>query len=165
MNPLPDSERLLNDVLAEESSAGFREALLGETLRLARRRRRWRQTRQTGGALALVAVVAALAWQTMPPRTSTPARPVQSYQLVRSRPFSAELIVTTQPLPAGQLAASFAAANLVRTTASSGRYREIGDDELLALAAPRAAALVRHGLHEAELVFIEPVDEEPSREN
>jgi hypothetical protein len=165
MNPLPDSERLLNDVLADESSAGFREALLGETLRLARRRRRWRKTRQIGGALALVAVVAALIWRTLPPRISTPARPAQSYQLVRSRPFPTERIVTTQPVPAGQLAASFAAANLVRTTASSGRYREIGDDELLALAGPRPAALVRLGPHEAELVFIEPVDEEPSRNN
>jgi hypothetical protein len=84
---------------------------------------------------------------------------------VRSRPFPAERIVTTQPVPAGQLAAPFAAANLVRTTASSGRYREIGDDELLALAAPRPAALVRLGPHVAELVFIESVDEEPSPNN
>src|SRR5688572_9485633 len=147
MNPLPDSERLLNDVLAEESSAGFREALLGDTLRLAGRRRRWRQTRPIGGALALAGVVAALVWQNLPPRTFTPARPAQSYQPVGSQPFPAELIVTTQPIQAGQLLASVPAANIVRTTESSGRYREIGDDELLALAAPRPAALVRRGQH------------------
>ncbi|HEY9174624.1 MAG TPA: hypothetical protein VI136_20250 [Verrucomicrobiae bacterium] len=40
-----------------------------------------------------------------------------------------------------------------------GGYREIGDDALLALAAPRVAALVRRGPHEAELIFVEP---EPS---
>ena len=69
------------------------------------------------------------------------------------------MIVTTQPVRPGQLVASFAGANIVRTTLTSGRYREIGDDELLALASPRPAALVRHGPHEAELILIDLADE------
>jgi hypothetical protein len=164
MNHLPDNERLLHDVLADESSAGFREALLGETLRLARRRRRWRQVRRISGPLALVAVVAALVLRNLLPRTSAPA-PAKSYQLVHSRPFPAELIVTTQPVPAGQVVASLPAADIVRTTPPQSGYQEIGDDELLALAAPRPAALVRYGPHEAALIFIEPVDQEPPRSN
>ncbi len=39
MKPLTDQERLLDDVLTNGMPDGFREALLGETVRLARRRR------------------------------------------------------------------------------------------------------------------------------
>ena len=46
MNRPTDNERLLDDMLSEAVPADFREALLGETLRLACRRRRWRQTRR-----------------------------------------------------------------------------------------------------------------------
>jgi hypothetical protein len=37
-------------------------------------------------------------------------------------------------------------------------FREINDDQLLALVEGRPAALVRQGLHQAELLFLNPED-------
>lgn len=43
-----------------------------------------------------------------------------------------------------------------------GAYREVGDDELIALAAPHVVALVRRSPNHAELVFLpEPEADSP----
>jgi hypothetical protein len=160
MNPASDHERLLHDVLAAATPAGFREALLGETLRLARRRRRWRQTRRAGGALAVLALALIGGWRvwvTEPVKSEIPA----SDQWVRSQPLRPDQIVRTQPLPIFNLVATVTTADVIHTV--RGGFREIDDDELLALATPRVAALVRRGPHAAELVFV-PSGEPPRDE-
>jgi len=82
---------------------------------------------------------------------------VQGYELVRTQPLPAGMIVVTEPLSADHLVTSVAIAEMVQT--SSGNFRVINDDELLALVAPRPAALVRFGPHSKELFFVNPADE------
>jgi hypothetical protein len=161
MNPEPDNEQLLADVLSEAVPADFREALLGETLRLARRRRRWRQTRRAAALLVALGLLAVLVRQNFPPQPLVPMpvakAKVKSYELVRTQPLSAGAIVVTRPLSTGQLLASGATTEMVQT--SSGNFRVINDDELLALVASRPAALVRLGPHSERLIFADPDDE------
>ena len=159
MNNPADKERLLDDVLSEAVPADFREALLGETLRLARRRRRFRQARRAVSAVAVLAALTALVWQSLPQRGVVPQAAGKSYVVVRTQPLPVSALVMTQPLSARQLVASVETAGVVETTAGSGNYREINDDELLALASPRPAALVRLGPGSEQLVFADSADE------
>src|SRR5258706_7598407 len=90
-------ERLLADVLAEEADPGQREALLGETLRLARRKRRFRQMRRAVPALAaFVALLLMGAWL-LRLRPVAPNRPVESYVLVRTHPLPGAALAITKP--------------------------------------------------------------------
>jgi hypothetical protein len=162
MNHEVDNGPLLNDVLAEAAPPGFRKALLDQTLRLARRRRRWRQTRHLAALVVVGGVFSVLVWQNLPQRPATSPPPAaraesKSYTLVRTRPLSAGAIVTTRTLSAGRLVASAATVEMVQTT--TGNFRVLNDDELLALIGPRPAALVRLGPHSEQLVFVNPADE------
>jgi hypothetical protein len=151
MNRPTDNEQLFTDALADAGPAGFREHLLGETLRLARRRRQFRQMRR--GAVA-VGIIILLALWLMPRnashRTATEAA-VETYQLIETQPLSVSEIVVTQPF-AGQIVASIPTTSVITTAESGDGLRELTDDELLALA-PAPAALVRLGPHSAELVL------------
>ena len=60
------NDRLLADVLNEGVAADFREGLLNETLRLARRRRGFRQVRRAASALAVLVGVGLLVWHQFP---------------------------------------------------------------------------------------------------
>ena len=166
MNRRTDKERLLADVLADESGNGFREALLDETLRHVRRRRQWHRARRIVGALALVVVIAIAVW---PARTSRGAKqaiassPVANYQLVISQPLLPGQIVTSSPIAVEQVIASVVTVGMIQTI--GGGYHEVGDDELLALAVPQPVALVRRGPHEAELVFLPPPVEPAPQQN
>jgi hypothetical protein len=165
MNRRTDNERLLDDVLADESGAGFRAALLDETLRHVRRRKQWRQTRRIG-VLALVVAAGIAIWHRPTPRVARQeiaSLPVAPYQLVISQPLLPGQIVTTAPGAAEQILASAMTLGLVHTTV--GGYHEVGDDELIALAAPQIVALVRRGPHEAELVFLPPPAEGTTQQN
>jgi hypothetical protein len=162
MNHASDHGRLLHDVLADAAPAGFREALLGETLRLARQRRRGRNTRRITASLAVLALATIGGWRVLVPEPLKPGS-AANYQLVRSTPLRAEQIVTTQPLAAGQVVASVATTDVIHT--ASGGLREIDDDQLLALAAPQVAALIRRGPREAELVFVQPTEPPPDQQN
>jgi hypothetical protein len=161
MNHEPDSERLLNDVLAESAPPDFRKALLDQTLCLARRRRRWRQTRRAAALFVALGLFAVLVRQNLPPRQVMPMPPtkaeVKSYQLVRTQPLTFVAIVATRSLPAGSFVASVATVEVVQTI--PGNFRVLNDDALLALIEPRPAALVRVGPHSEELVFVNPADE------
>ena len=160
MNRRSDQERLLADVLGEESGADFHAALLDETLRLAQRRRQVRLARRVAGVCVLVAVTATLAfWR----RPSAPVLETRlPYELKLSQPLPAGCVVSSRPLPADQVVGSTLLSSVVHTT--TGLYRVLGDDELLALA-PVPAALVRRGPHEVELVFVSPPAETGGRQN
>ena len=163
MNRRTDQERLLADVLREETGDGFQEALLGETLRLARRRRQVWLARRVGGVFAILAVTAAVAVWRRPHAPVQEARPpAPHYQLTLSQPLPASCVVSSRPLRAEQVVVSTPAGSVVHTT--TGHYRVLGDDELLALA-PVPAALVRRGPYEAELVFVSPPAEAEEQQN
>jgi hypothetical protein len=159
MNERTDKEALLADVLAEESRAGFSAALLGETLRHARRRRQWRRVRRAGGALAVLLLAGFVVWQSQPRRMAPtemaqPQLAPRAYELVVSQPLTVGQQVSTQPLAIERFSPAQAAVAQVRTRL--GGFCEVGDEELLTLAEPQIAALVRRGPHEAELVFVPP---------
>jgi hypothetical protein len=160
MNHPRDKERLLADVLADESADGFREALLTKTLGLVRRRRRSRQAWRAASALALVAGLGVLWWRGLAPHTVAPEKPGDGYALVLSVPLPAAALVSTQPLAASLIVASRTNAEVVQTASSSATPREINDSELLALVGQKPAALVRLGPHLAELVFVNQEDKD-----
>jgi hypothetical protein len=155
------AENLLRDVLAEASPADFREVLLGETLRLARRRRQFRQTRRMIGVLALFGLLSILAtrrWPERPVASQSPAKePAHaSYQLLQTQPLPAAAIVTTRRFEDSRLVRSLPTVVQIATT--SGGFREINDEQLLALLVQRPGLLVRTGPQSEELVFANPQD-------
>jgi hypothetical protein len=161
MNRRTDNDDLLADVLAETAPAGFREALLGETLRLARRRRRWRQTRRVAGMAVILGLLGFVVWQKNVPTKQVVHAPIEkamkeNYKLVRTGLFPSVAIVVTKPLVTGQLG-GLANVEIVQTTA--GNFRVINDDELLALVSGKPAVLIRTGPNSEELVFTNPEDQ------
>jgi hypothetical protein len=159
MNKRTDNDELLEDVLAGDVGAGFRAASLENLLRLARRRRRTRIVQRVGvvAALLLLSAFGTIRYLTTKPaqlqltqtQTITPG-----LNWIVSQPLAPTQIVTSFSLTPEQTVTSLERPNLVHTI--PGNFREVGDEELLALAAPQIAALVRWGPHEAELVFVAP---------
>ena len=168
MNNGSDNLNLLDDVLAESAPADFRGALLGEALRLARRRRHSRQIQRVAAILLMLGLVAVLTRENWPKKTSISQPLVQkpepvAYQLVRTRPLPASDIVTTQPLAAGQFIASAGTAGIVQTVA--GNYHLLNDAELMALVGKRPAVLIRTGPYSEELVLVNPEDQKGAGAN
>ena len=141
--------------MAESAPTEFRAALLSETLRLARRRRMVRRVRRTGVAWAAVMLAAVATWKNLAPPGATPRPVVAGCKIVRTRPFAAGAIVTTRAFGAEGRVATVASVGVVRTAPGAAGIHEIDDHELLALAAPRLAALVRVGPQAQELLFVE----------
>ena len=161
MNHKTGYEQLLADALAEAAPADFRDAMLGGTLRVVRRRRGWRQTRPASGLLVALALCGIVIWQTNLSRQPVTPAPVavavaKNYQLIRTGPLPASAIVATHPLAAGQLIAPVASIGRIQT--SSGNYHMLNDTELLALVASHPAVLIRTGPQSEELVFANPED-------
>ena len=159
MSHATDQRFLLADVLAEAEPTGFRAALLGETLRLAGSRRRARRLRQTTAALAGLGLLGTLVWQFMLPGHGVFTPTATSYAMVRTEPLPPGAIVRTQPFAADRVVVSVASVDVIHTTPNSGKLRNLNDDELLALVAPRPAALVRVGPQSAKLIFLNPEDQ------
>ncbi len=158
MNRTTDQRRLLAEVLAEAEPAGFRDALLGETLRLAGSRRRGRRFRKGTATLVVLGLLGTLVWQFMLPGHGILTLVAPSYANVRTEPLPLAAIVRTQPFAADRIVVSIASVDVVHTTPNSGRFRKINDDELLALVA-RPATLVRVGPQSAKLIFLNPEDQ------
>ena len=154
MNRRTDNDRLFADALADAGPSGFRESTLGETLRLARRRRQFRQVRRGGIALG-IALLLAISFRprTASQRAKTGNTP-PGYTLVETQPLPANAIVETKPFT-GAIVVSAPTASVITTAQAGDGLRELTDDELLALA-PAHAALIRLGPHSAELVFEDP---------
>ena len=162
MNNRTDQESLLAEVLAEASPTDFREAMLAETLRLARRRRQFRQVRQAAGVLAVTGLLAVLVAQqfSRQPDVSMPlAKKIvkQSYELVRTQPLPAGALISTRKFSEAQFAA--AVSTVVAVATVSGGFRQINYNELLALLADKPAVLIRTGPNSEELVFANPEDQ------
>jgi hypothetical protein len=159
MNHPPDRNQLLADVLADESSQGFREALLTETLGLVRRRRRGLQLRRAASAVLVIAGLALLVWNRQPLPWQAPEGAKPRNAVVVSQLLPPGTVIATTPLTADQVVASTPTHSILQTVPGISRTREIADAELLALLGPIPAALVRPKPHAAELVFVNPADQ------
>jgi hypothetical protein len=159
-----DAKNLLTDVLTEAESADFRDAMLGETLRLVRRRRRRRQTRHAATLLAVLALCGIFIRRDNLPQKPAMSAPTteaktvwKNYKLVETQSLPASGIVTTRPPAFQQPVPSSATVKIIQTR--NGNYRVINDGELLALVASHPAVLIRTGPHTEELVFANPKDQ------
>jgi hypothetical protein len=166
MNNRPGQQKLLHDVLAESAAPDFRETLLGETLRQARRRRRWRQSRSSAGVLAVLLLSAWLLRHNRvekPQAAASPKSvPVQnSYRLVATEALPASAFVKTDEFTASKTISS--KTSVVEVATRSDGFRYLNDNELLAKLAPGTAILVRTGPNTEELVFSEPANVSTAR--
>jgi hypothetical protein len=155
MNDDRKQQQLLKDVLAESSSPEFRAALLGESLRFARRRRQWRHARQLVGVVGLLLLAGGLAgdyWRGRPTTRPWAGKPVPNgYRMVETQPLPAHHYVDTGQFAAVPVVSSHPQVTEVAT--QSGGFHYIDDAQLLALTAPQGAILIRTGPHSEELVL------------
>ena len=156
-----DDEALLRDVFGEAAPASLRDAMLGESLRVVRRRHKIRRVGRVTALLVVLGLAVVLFRQSTPRRPdvlskATPAMVEKSYTPVRSQPLPAAALVTTRPLSSGQFIGAAVLAGIVRTRPDS--FRVINDDELLALLSPRPCALIQVGPNLEKLVFVNPED-------
>jgi hypothetical protein len=151
MNRPTDNERLFADALTDASPAGFREGLLGETLRLARRRRRVRQVHRFGIVAGIAVALAFWMWPRTISHRPSPAPAITGYRLIETQPFPPSAIVATQPFTSS-IVASTPPENVITTAEARDGLRMLTDDELLSIA-PAPAMLVRLGPNSAELIL------------
>ena len=159
-----NKRRLLTDILAEESEPGLRDAIVGQTLRLVRRKRRFRAVRRVGSVAAIFMLSVLLTFHFLRPRppsiTTSPPRPESGYALIRTQPLNQAMIVATRPFFSSAEVASTASVDVVTTRELRPAIVELSDDQLLDLAKGAPVALVRHGPHQAELIFANDDDRE-----
>jgi hypothetical protein len=155
------TEQLLDDLLEDAAPPEFRAALLDKTLQSARQRKRVRRLNLTLSALMLSGLFAFAIQETRYPRTlpNQIRRPISSVaaspslhplQVVRTKRDSIKSIAVSD--------SSDSTLTVVQTS-ESDRPREINDKELLALVADKPVALIHQGLHQSELIFLNPKDE------
>ena len=126
----------------------------------ARRRKRARHVSLTLSALALAGLFAFAFQEVRQPGTL----PDNIRQPISSAAVSPSLkpvqIANTKPTSFKTIAVSDASDSTftVVQTSEANQPREINDHELLALAADKPVALIHRGLHQSELVFLNPKD-------
>lgn len=150
---------LYRDILNDGGPAEFEQAVFRETVRTARRMRRRRIVGRSAaiGVIALIACLAAFQFRSPLPvevvtAPATPKVSVLSHTVLRTQPFTgtirsqrSEGILITAPQNAA----------LLRTTVDHSEVRLINDEELLSFFEGKAVALLHHGPHDAELVFLD----------
>ncbi|MBI2924656.1 MAG: hypothetical protein HYY24_03005 [Verrucomicrobia bacterium] len=160
MNHDPDRYQLLETVLGDAVPADFRDALLAHTLRHVRRRKRALQLTRGSLMLGLLAVLSLGLWKML----FGPRRPAEAafatVRVVTSQPLPRSIIVETELGATRTVSSSPSTLAVIETGSVPNLYQEIDDERLLAFVAGRPVALVRRGPHEAELVFVNPADQE-----
>jgi hypothetical protein len=156
-----NSKRLLEELLEEAAPAEFREALMRNTLCQVRRRRRVRALNRVLLMAALVVGLPVLFWRAF---VFAPERPASralvspipepaSYHLVRSQPLNPAMIVETQPGTTPLVSSLSGSVAVVETKPGEHLFKELTDEQLLALLAGKPVGLVRYSPEHAELVF------------
>jgi hypothetical protein len=152
-----EQDNLLDEVLSEAAPADYGRTLLDGTLRAVRRRRRMRQWKRGVGAAGAFAAIVLAVWHALLPISSV--KTVQpALRIVTSQPLPPSMIVETKPDSVAVVSSSPKTFVLVETGSIRDPFKEIDDEQLLALAGGRPAALVRRGPHQAELLFLNPED-------
>jgi hypothetical protein len=149
------NKQLLSDVLAEESDANFREALLNQTLHVVKRKRRLRIARQVTYSSFMVVGLAFIGLHFLVSKTPVLKRVERPYLLVTTEPLPDAATLSTSRDHSTPVVASSPSIQLVTTTDNSPILHQLDDDELLALL-PSPGLLVRRGPHAAEVVFANP---------
>ncbi len=151
---------LLEDVLNEAASPGYRAAVLTGTLHEARRRQSVRRRMRVALAgLCLVALAGIAFWphgRTLP--SGPVVSPVPGLVVVHSAPLDPKLVVETRSDAVNIVQSAGATYALVETGDGRGLFQEINDDQLLALLRGHPAVLVRRGPGRSELLFVSPED-------
>ena len=150
------TEPLLDDLLEDGAPPDFREAVMDKMLCRARRRRRTRHFKEAVATAALLGIVLMSVWKVRGPAALPLTAPTPDLFLVNSHPLQPGQIVSTQSSSIEQFTSSTATLAEVQTSSSSGLYQEINDKQLLALLSEKSAILVRHGPHQAEVIFSSP---------
>jgi hypothetical protein len=153
---------LLKDVFADSAPLAFREVLLSETLRQARHRQQVRKTNHALLVSAVAFVLAAILWEALPRRHRPESivakvQPTDAHgvRVVRTQPLALALVIKTEPGFANVVSSSPTDVVLLESRPGPDLYAELNDEQLLGLFDEGRAALVRHGPHQAELVFVE----------
>jgi hypothetical protein len=162
MKPPRKTEQLVDEILADAASGEFAESVLRQMLRQARRRQRVRQLRQI---LLVAAVLSALHLWLRQPQTPQLARTAKevsptaeprAFDFVMTQPLQADMIINTQTGLVAIVTATWPSTlALVSTRSADELFRELDDDQMLALLKDQPVALVRYGPHEAALVIPE----------
>ena len=157
MKPEFEQHSLLKDVLAETAPRHFERLLLDGTLRAVRRRRRRRQCSRGLAAVGVFAAIALAVWNALRPTSSVHV--IQpALHIVSSQPLAASMVVRSKSGGVVAVSSSPTTFELVQTGSILDPFKEITDEQLLALVRGRPAALVRQGPHQAELLFLNPED-------
>jgi hypothetical protein len=154
-----DPDRLLDDILADAAPPEFRAEMLEQTLQQVRQRSRVRRWNRSIVVVTLVVSIPLLGWKLFVATPKSGKSPPPSFSLVRSQPLGPSLIVETKLGIVKIITSSPSTFAFVETELGKHLVTEINDDQLLALVAGRPAALVRQGPHQAELLFLNPEDQ------
>jgi hypothetical protein len=151
-----EPNELWSDILSEVAPAGFREALLKQTLGRVRRRKQARRLGKGIMAVALVIGTVLLLWQGRTNKTVKPPNlEVSKVEVIRSQPLAASMMVQSVPGLVELISSKPTELVFVDTQAPQQEFRKINDEELLALTEGKPAALIRKGPHEAELLIVD----------
>ncbi|MBI4661928.1 MAG: hypothetical protein HY735_24160 [Verrucomicrobia bacterium] len=156
---MTDVDRLLDDILEDVISPPLRAELMDRTLKEARRWKRVRRVRDGLSVAALALGVLGIVWRQSGPVSRVGGAPPSSFRIVRSEPLPSSMIVRSKAGSISVVTSSPGFVVVVESAQQSGLFKEVDDQELLALVEGHPAVLVRHGPREAELVFLsEPND-------
>jgi hypothetical protein len=154
-----DPERLLHDIFGEASPPAFRDGLLEQTLRQVRRRNRVHQSSRGLLTMALLVSLPLILWKAFYP----PSLPIKSspsaFGVVRSEPLPSSMMVESNPNAIHLIVSSSGTVAFVESAGAESLIKEVTDQELLTFLAGRPAALVRFAAHPAELLFLNPADQ------
>jgi len=165
----PEQDRLLDDVLRNESYVAFRAELYRKSL-AEFRRQRWFKTRNQLLAIAACVPVILGLYLLSTLRTATTTKAQPAFATIRSTPLSKDRIIKTAGLTATlvtttsadlQLTFQPARIEFVRTGDRLESFATISDEQLLDLFPGRPIALVTRGPGTKTLVFLD--SEDPSR--
>ena len=155
----PDPHRLLDEILEEAAPADFRSAVLDQTLRRVRRRRVARRTQRVLVAFALLVGLPLVIWRTLlVPQNHNGAGPA-SMARVSSQPPATFMLIESKAGAVNIITSSAGTVVMIETAAAKDSFKEISDEELLALVSGRPAVLVRYSPQQAELFFVNAEDQ------
>src|SRR3954465_13041549 len=116
MNRRTEREELLADLFEDSASTEFSGALLGEILASARRRRRMKRVRRAVVTLAVFLVIIAAGWRGLRSRWNVERLTRGDYAMVPTRALPSTSVVHTQPLRSGEIVATYASVEVIRTS-------------------------------------------------
>lgn len=162
--------RLMDDILEEIAPPAFRAELLDRILKQAQRRNRMRRWNNGVFTTAVIAVIGLFAWRMHVPEKGKQEQPLSGLTVVTSKPLAASMAVESNPGSVTVISSFPSTITVVETSPSAHDYRELNDEELLAMVAGTPSVLVRLGPHQAELLVVDasthaalPVEELPEQ--